>query len=195
MSNTDFKIVILGDTCVGKSSLVWRLLKNQFIETSESTIGAAYSTYSITVNNNPLRFEIWDTAGQERYNTLAPLYYRQAHVAIITYDLTEESTFERAKKWVKEIKQNNETFLYVLVATKYDLIDNNMHPLILKGKEYAESQNMVFFITSSKTGYNVMNLFDDIAIKMEPKVNEIKLKKQQKIMIHEINDKKNYCCY
>jgi small GTP-binding protein len=194
MASIDFKIVILGDASVGKSSIVLRLLQNRFVEASESTIGAAFSTYKTTINDKPMRFEIWDTAGQERYNSIAPLYYRKAHVAIIVYDLSEITTLEKAKKWVRELKQNNETNLYILVANKYDLINNNMHPFILEGKSYADSQNMIFFVVSAKSGLNVMELFNDIAKNMEPIIENIKLKKEKLLVYNETEQNKSFCC-
>ncbi|BAM39125.1 Rab5 GTPase [Theileria orientalis strain Shintoku] len=113
-----FKLVILGDTFVGKSCLVGRFVKNSFMEFQESTIGgtakpsthsltnnlAAFMTQTVRLDDCTVKFEIWDTAGQERYRTLAPMYYRGSAAAIIVYDITLKESFNQAKSWIKELK-------------------------------------------------------------------------------------------
>ncbi|XP_020866027.1 ras-related protein RABF2b [Arabidopsis lyrata subsp. lyrata] len=96
--------VLLGDVGAGKSSLVLRFVKDQFVEFQESTIGAAFFSQTLAVNDATVKFEIWDTAGQERYHSLAPMYYRGAAAAIIVFDVTNQASFERAKKWVQELQ-------------------------------------------------------------------------------------------
>ena len=83
-----YKLVLLGDSAVGKSSLVLRFVRGQFFEYQESTIGAAFLTQTVALNETTVKFEIWDTAGQERYHSLAPMYYRGAAAAIVVYDIT-----------------------------------------------------------------------------------------------------------
>ncbi|XP_071326217.1 RAB5A, member RAS oncogene family, b isoform X2 [Trachinotus anak] len=85
-----FKLVLLGESAVGKSSLVLRFVKGQFHEFQESTIGAAFLTQTVCLDDTTVKFEIWDTAGQERYHSLAPMYYRGAQAAIVVYDITNE---------------------------------------------------------------------------------------------------------
>lgn len=97
--------MLLGDSAVGKSSLVLRFVKKQFFEYQESTIGAAFLTQSVQLNDCVVKFEIWDTAGQERYHSLAPMYYRGAATAIVVYDITNRQSFTRAKSWVKELQR------------------------------------------------------------------------------------------
>ncbi|CAN1327695.1 Ras-related protein RABF2a [Linum perenne] len=102
--NINAKLVLLGDPGAGKSSLVLRFVKNQFVEFQESTIGAAFFSQTLAVTDVTVKFEIWDTAGQERYHSLAPMYYRGAAAAIIVYDITNPASFDRAKKWVQELQ-------------------------------------------------------------------------------------------
>ncbi|KAK7843368.1 ras-related protein rhn1 [Quercus suber] len=118
------KLVLLGDMGAGKSSLVLRFVKGQFLEFQESTIGAAFFSQTLAVNDATLKFEIWDTAGQERYHSLAPMYYRGAAAAIIVYDITNAESYARAKKWVQELqKQGNPTMVMALAGNKTDLED------------------------------------------------------------------------
>ncbi|GKV00272.1 hypothetical protein SLEP1_g12989 [Rubroshorea leprosula] len=111
-NNLNAKLVLLGDMGAGKSSLVLRFVKGQFLEFQESTIGAAFFSQTVAVNDSTVKFEIWDTAGQERYHSLAPMYYRGAAAGIIVYDITSTESFARAKKWVQELqKQGVHLFL------------------------------------------------------------------------------------
>jgi small GTP-binding protein len=91
-----YKLVLLGDSAVGKSSLVLRFVRGQFFEYQESTIGAAFLTQTVALNETTVKFEIWDTAGQERYHSLAPMYYRGAAAAIVVYDITNRVSTTRA---------------------------------------------------------------------------------------------------
>ncbi|OIV95698.1 hypothetical protein TanjilG_01492 [Lupinus angustifolius] len=123
-NNLNAKLVLLGDMGAGKSSLVLRFVKGQFLEFQESTIGAAFFSQTLAVNDATVKFEIWDTAGQERYHSLAPMYYRGAAAAIIVYDITSSDSFTRAKKWVQELqKQGNPNLVMALAGNKADLED------------------------------------------------------------------------
>ncbi|KAG0430229.1 hypothetical protein HPB47_022866 [Ixodes persulcatus] len=117
-----FKLVLLGESAVGKSSLVLRFVKGQFHEYQESTIGAAFLTQTVCLDETTVKFEIWDTAGQERYHSLAPMYYRGAQAAIVVYDITNQDTFGRAKTWVKELqRQASPSIVIALAGNKADL--------------------------------------------------------------------------
>ena len=121
-----FKLVLLGESAVGKSSVVHRFVKNTFDNMRESTIGAAFLTQSVTLPeiDATVKFEIWDTAGQERYKSLAPMYYRNAHAALCVYDITNSSSFQKAQNWIKELKkQAPEGIVICLVGNKADLED------------------------------------------------------------------------
>lgn len=119
-----FKLVLLGESAVGKSSIVHRFVKNTFDNMRESTIGAAFLTQSVHLpeSNTTVKFEIWDTAGQERYKLLAPMYYRNANAALCVYDITSRSSFSKAQDWIKELKkQAPEGIVICLVGNKVDL--------------------------------------------------------------------------
>merc|ERR1712010_423867 len=119
-----FKLVLLGDSAVGKSSLVLRFVRGQFFEYQESTIGAAFLTQNVSLNDYTVKFEIWDTAGQEKYHSLAPMYYRGAAAAIVVYDITRKATFQTLKNWVKELRQlGPENIVIAIAGNKCDLED------------------------------------------------------------------------
>ncbi|CAO3702572.1 unnamed protein product [Rhizopus stolonifer] len=158
------KLVLLGESSVGKSSLVLRYVNDQFDEFRESTIGAAFLSKTIKYDENTIvKFDIWDTAGQERYKSLTPIYYRNANCAVIVYDVTQASSLDRAKFWVDELqRQGQSNTLVALVANKFDL-ESSAAVDTAATREYAEENGFLFIETSAKTGHNVNELFTAIA--------------------------------
>ncbi|KAL8435383.1 hypothetical protein Efla_007633 [Eimeria flavescens] len=163
-----FKLVLLGDTSVGKSCLVVRFAKDEFYEYQESTIGAAFMTQSVDLGDCIVKFEIWDTAGQERYRSLAPMYYRQggAAAAVIVYDTTSRESFEGAKSWVAELQaiSDKSSLVMALAGNKTDLAADRAVKT-QEAQQFAEEQGIFFMETSAKTGKNVNELFYEIAAK------------------------------
>lgn len=158
-----FKLVLLGESAVGKSSLVLRFVKGQFQEFQESTIGAAFLTQTVCLDDVTVKFEIWDTAGQERYHSLAPMYYRGAQSAIVVYDITSQESFNRAKTWIKELqRQANPNIVIALAGNKTDLA-NKRAVEYQEAQAYAEENGLLFMETSAKTAMNVNDIFLAIA--------------------------------
>lgn len=161
-----FKLVLLGESAVGKSSLVLRFVKGQFHEYQESTIGAAFLTQTVCLEDTTVKFEIWDTAGQERYHSLAPMYYRGAQAAIIVYDITNMDSFGRAKVWVKELqRQASPNIVIALAGNKADLA-NSRAVECDEAQAYADENGLLFMETSAKTAKNVNEIFLAIAKKL-----------------------------
>lgn len=151
------KIVFLGDATVGKTSLIHRFIKKTFQVYTESTIGAAFNYYPLTTSNGTVvKLDIWDTAGQERYNSLVPLYYRDAKCAVIVFDLTNKDSYYHALKWIDKVKSE---FIY-LVGNKYDTFNGEAVHTLSNKQLY---NNVIYIETSAKTGYNIEELFMDIA--------------------------------
>lgn len=166
-----FKLVLLGESAVGKSSLVLRFVKGQFHDYQESTIGAAFLTQTVCLDDTTVKFEIWDTAGQERYHSLAPMYYRGAQAAIVVYDVTNPDTFNRAKSWVKELqRQASPNIVIALAGNKADLTAKHAVDFE-EARAYAEENALLFMETSAKTAKNVAEIFVSIAKKL-PKTDQ-----------------------
>lgn len=166
-----FKLVLLGESAVGKSSLVLRFVKDQFDDYRESTIGAAFLTQTIALDDHTtVKFEIWDTAGQERYKSLAPMYYRNANCAVVVYDITHATSLDKAKSWVKELqRQANENIIIALAGNKLDLVTEYPDKRAIStadAQAYAREAGLLFFETSAKTAENVRELFTAIARKL-----------------------------
>ncbi|KAL6578094.1 Ras-related protein rabf1 [Orobanche minor] len=159
--NLRVKLVLLGDSGVGKSCIVLRFVRGQFDPTSKVTVGASFLSQTIALQDcTTVKFEIWDTAGQERYAALAPLYYRGAAVAVVVYDITSPESFTKAQHWVKELqKHGSPDIVMALVGNKADLHEKREVP-VQDGFDYAEKNGMFFIETSAKTADNINQLFE-----------------------------------
>lgn len=168
MSRVDLKVVLLGNAAVGKTSLLERFINERFNEnlSYQNTIGAAFAAKQMEINGHNIVMGIWDTAGNERYDAMTRIYYRGAKAAVVCYDITMSNTFQKAKFWVRELRAIEEECKIYLVGTKTDILSN---PVILADPgidivtNYANGIQAKFFLTSSKTGENVAELFTEIA--------------------------------
>ncbi|KAH9800626.1 Rab5/RabF-family small GTPase [Citrus sinensis] len=191
--NIQVKLVLLGDMGTGKTSLVLRFVKGQFFDFQESTIGAAFFTQVLSLNEVTIKFDIWDTAGQERYYSLAPMYYRGAAAAIVAYDITSMDSFERAKKWVQELqRQGNPNLIMFLVANKVDL-EEKRKVKNEEGELYAQENGLSFLETSAKSAHNVNELFYEIAKRLA----EVNPSRQTGMKLHTESHgggRRGFCC-
>ncbi|XP_043222621.1 ras-related protein Rab-24-like isoform X2 [Amphibalanus amphitrite] len=161
------KVVMVGKAFAGKTCLCTRYLHKSFPTSNSNTVGAAYGAEYRFYKNDKIKFEIWDTAGSERYESWLPLYMRESTAAVVCYDLTNAEHWEKAKKYVDEIKLRVEGCRIYLVGTKLDVIQKqgrtarqvDFHDAV----DYADSVRAVCVLeTSSLTGYNVVEVFDRI---------------------------------
>lgn len=161
------KMVLLGDTGVGKSCLVLRYVRGQFDPGSKVTIGAAYMSHSTTLDTGAtVRFEMWDTAGQERYRSLAPLYYRGAGAAAVVFDITDAESFTKAQYWVSELQKTaSPDIVIVLVGNKADL-EPKRAVSHSTAQSYADNNGMLYVESSAKTSDGVAHIFEVVATKL-----------------------------
>ena len=187
-------LVLLGQVAVGKTSIVRRRIKNKFDSYSESTIGAAFSTYSSYYGNKLVRFEIWDTAGQERYKCITPLYYRNATSVFLVYDITDRTTFNAVQDYIHEIRKYNcRNPVIVLVGNKCDLERRRKIPTS-EGQSIADKHDIFFIEISAKTSLNLDKAFELVANNLDKVILE---PKKKSIDLSAINSDENNgygCC-
>ncbi|KAF3778625.1 Ras-related protein [Nymphaea thermarum] len=157
-----FKVVLIGDSGVGKSNLLSRFTRNEFSLESKSTIGVEFATRSLNVDGKVIKAQIWDTAGQERYRAITSAYYRGAVGALLVYDVTRHSTFENVERWLRELRDHTDPNIVVmLIGNKSDL----RHLVTVStqdGKAFAERESLYFMETSALEATNVENAFSEV---------------------------------
>ncbi len=159
-----FKIIIIGDCGVGKSSLSLRATKNEFIESYKATIAFEFYIFNIKINNLNINLQIWDTCGQEEYRSLITSFYKNSSLAIIVYAIDNIISFNNVDSWIKDLKQySNPNIKIILIGNKNDLNDKRQIEFE-KGNQFAKDYNLdLFFETSAKSGFNVQNILIDAA--------------------------------
>jgi len=172
------KVVLLGDSGVGKSSIALRFVTDEFCPYSEATIGASFMSKSIVIPalsksdsneskaERSIGFKIWDTAGQEKYRSLAPMYYRGSSIAILVFDITNSATFAALHDWATELQQNGPRDLVLVVCgNKLDMQDFRKVDRSV-GEEYAKEIGAWYVETSAKTGVGVEEMFFEVAARV-----------------------------
>uniref|UniRef100_A0A183C8R1 Ras-related protein Rab-11A n=1 Tax=Globodera pallida TaxID=36090 RepID=A0A183C8R1_GLOPA len=157
-----FKVVLIGDSGVGKSNLLSRFTRNEFNLESKSTIGVEFATRSIQVDAKTVKAQIWDTAGQERYRAITSAYYRGAVGALLVYDIAKHVTYENVERWLKELRDHSDqNIVIMLVGNKSDLRHLRAVPTD-EAKAYAERNQLSFIETSALDATNVESAFTNI---------------------------------
>ncbi|KAH3774069.1 ras-related protein Rab-22A-like isoform X1 [Dreissena polymorpha] len=201
MSVREVKLCLLGESGVGKSSIVLRFVRDQYKENLESTIGASFMTKQVVLDGKTYIFQIWDTAGQEKYRSLAPMYYRGAAAAIVVYDVTREASFPAVRDWIRELQRAASGNIVLAIAgNKCDLSDLR-EVSKQKAKELAEELGAIFTETSALTSANIQTLFEEIARRLpandmlmysDSMASNIHLRNSHRIT--EDRRKKSSCC-
>jgi len=154
-----FKILIVGNSCAGKTNILCRFADNIFHESFLPTIGVDFRIRSLEVDNKSIKLQIWDTAGQERFKTITATYYKGAHGCILVYDITDRQSFQDIENWLGEVRQHaSANIVKILVGNKCDMKDQRQVSY-QEGKEFAESLGMQFLETSAKDKINIDEAF------------------------------------
>ncbi|KAG6513516.1 ras-related protein RABA5c-like [Zingiber officinale] len=156
-----FKVVIVGDSAVGKSNLLSRYARNEFDPHSKATIGVEFQTQSMAIEGKEVKAQIWDTAGQDRFRAVTSAYYRGAFGALVVYDVSRRSTFDSVARWLDELNTYNSdsTVAKMLVGNKCDL-SAIREVSIEEGKRFAETEGLFFMETSALNCTNVKTAFE-----------------------------------
>lgn len=154
-----FKVVLIGDSAVGKSQLLNRFARNEFTLDSKATIGVEFQTRTIVVDHKTIKAQIWDTAGQERYRAVTSAYYRGAVGAMLVYDITKRQTFDHVARWLEELRSHaDNNIVIMLVGNKTDL--STLRTVTTEdAKEFAEKEGLFFLETSALEATNVESAF------------------------------------
>ncbi|CAK9217752.1 unnamed protein product [Sphagnum jensenii] len=157
-----FKVVLIGDSGVGKSNLLSRFTRNEFCLESKSTIGVEFATRSIQVDGKTIKAQIWDTAGQERYRAITSAYYRGAVGALLVYDITKHVTYENVERWLKELRDHADSNIVImLVGNKSDL--KHLRGVSTEDAQaFSEKEGLSFIETSALEATNVEKAFQRI---------------------------------
>ena len=154
-----FKVLLIGNSSVGKSSLLLRFVDNQWSDLFVPTIGVDFKIRTMEIDNKNVKLQIWDTAGQERFKNITASYYRGAHGIFVVYDISDMESFKNINNWLIEIEKNaNKNVYKILVGNKCDLEDKRTVSY-QQGKELAETYGMQFIETSAKSNTNVDEAF------------------------------------
>lgn len=193
-----FKLLIIGDSGVGKSSLLLRFADNTFSGNYITTIGVDFKIRTILLNGERVKLQIWDTAGQERFRTITSTYYRGTHGVIVVYDVSSGESFANVKRWLHEIEQNCDVVNRILVGNKDDMPDRKV-VLTEDAQRFASQMGIQLFETSAKDNKNVEEMFNAITQQV------LLTKKEQKEQASNLTDtitvgkgrkptKKSKCC-
>jgi len=199
------KVILIGDSGVGKTNIMSKFLKNQFMENSKATVGVEFGSKLFIHENHKIKAQIWDTAGQEKYKAITGAYYKGSKGALVIYDITRKETFANIEKWVNDLKTAGDPKItIIIIGNKSDLADKRQ---ITKeeGEEKAKSFGCAFLETSAFNGENIDKAFDimvkeiyekfssdtggDEHIESDTKVEDIKLDRDKV----DINKKKKCC--
>lgn len=194
-----FKIILVGNADIGKTSMLSRFVDDVYSENYVSTIGVDFKIKMLEVNKKDIKMQIWDTAGQDRFRTITSTYYRGSHGIVIAFDITDKESFSNINTWLAEVNRyvNDPQIIYMLIGCKSDLEAKRVIPYETAA-EYAENNGMLYFEISAKTGKNIDIAFESLTVNMiaksENKNNRLQLKSDEVQLLIRTNNKQNSCC-
>ena len=191
-----YKVLLLGDSTVGKTCFLLRYCDKTFQEAHLSTIGLDYRLKSMTLaNGKHIKLQIWDTAGQDRFRAITKNYYKGANGIILIYDVTNIQSFENVKNWIAQIKEEaNPNAIIYLAGNKIDVNESQKAVKTEDGKKIADELTIKFYETSAKNGINVNEIFEDLVEKIDEIYSKIGVPKAEvKNKLYKAKTKKSFC--
>ena len=154
------KVILIGDSAVGKTNIMSKYLKGEFMENSKATVGVEFGSKLFTIDNHKIKAQIWDTAGQEKYKAITGAYYKGSKGAFVVYDITRKETFESVDKWINDLKSSGDPkLIIIIIGNKCDL-EEKREILKEQGEEKAKSFGCAFLETSALSGDNIDKGFE-----------------------------------
>nr|XP_058972215.1 ras-related protein Rab-10-like [Pocillopora verrucosa] len=188
-----FKLILVGDSGVGKTDILFRFSDDAFNTTFQTTIGIEFMMKTIELQGKKIKLQIWDTAGQERFHTITSAYYRGAMGVMLVYDITQEKTFDNIPKWLRDIEENAPDVEMMILGNKCHMDDRRVVTKE-RGEQIAREHGIRFFEISAETNVNIEQAFytlaEDILKKQLTKDNE---ETSQNIRVNNIQEKKSSC--
>ena len=167
-----FKVVLVGDSFVGKTNIMSKYLKNEFHEDSKATVGVEFGSRQFNIEGHVVKAQIWDTAGQERYKAITSAYYKGAKGAFIVYDITRKESFDNVSKWAEQLKSTaDKNLTIIIVGNKTDLEDQRQITSE-EGQNKANSLESAFIETSAASGSNLDKAFEMMINEVYKKCHE-----------------------
>jgi len=161
-----FKLILIGNSGVGKSSIIQRYMKKTFEDSYKCTIGVDFLMKTLEIKGKTVKLQLWDTAGQEKYKSMVSSYYRGANVALVVFDITNHSSFDSLPLWIENYYKNGpEQKNIILIGNKKDLVENRQVTQE-EAETFSETNNMMYFETSAKEGDNIEYIFTYAAEKL-----------------------------
>merc|ERR1712086_1146662 len=161
--SVDAKVVVIGNTGVGKTCIVLRYVQGKFVMHTASTIGASFMIKKLHLEQCRLTLQIWDTAGQERFRSMGPMYYRGAAAAIVVFDITSEDSFQSLQQWIDELRNNSDENIILAIACNKSDLSAQRAVALKRAQDYAKSVGAIIHETSAKASKGIEDLFVDIS--------------------------------
>lgn len=195
-----FKIVLIGDSGVGKTNMMTQYLRKEFNENSKATVGVEFGSKVMEIEGKQVKAQIWDTAGQERYKSITSAYYKGAKGAFVVYDITRKETFESVDKWISDLNHSaDKNLIIILVGNKSDLEEQRQVQTV-EGEEKAKNKEMCFFETSALNGNNLEKAFEFLLKKVyekhksEPENEDNFIEESDVKNLEDIKTEEKKCC-
>jgi len=191
-----YKIILVGESGVGKSSILVRFTDNTFTPHFAPTLGVDFNVKTIRnkETGQTVKLQLWDTAGQERFKSITQTFYRGSHGVIVVYDVTDPKSFDRCKNWVEDINQNTQDgMIIILVGNKSDLTSQKKVSTE-QGQALADSLNIKFLETSAKENFGVTQVFDMLVQDIEATMKNTEQVKERQMNLNDPTTQKKSCC-
>ena len=196
------KVILIGDSAVGKTNIMSKYLKNQFMEDSKATVGVEFGSKLFNINGHNIKAQIWDTAGQEKYKAITGAYYKGSKGAFVVYDITKKDTFDSVDKWIHDLKSTGDPKMTIMIiGNKLDL-EHKREVLKEQGEEKARSFGCAFLETSAFSGDNIEKGFEMMISEIFKKYGNDSLEdddfgtveRGEHIKLEKKENKKKGCC-
>ena len=204
----NYKIILVGDSGVGKTCILMRAVNNRYTDAYQATIGFEFLLLYFQVNDVKIKLQIWDTCGQEIYRSLIQGFFRNTTATVLVYSKTNRSSFDNLGMWIKDIKNNTEQDMPILlIGNKCDEENRNIDVTKEEGEEYSKQYNLKYFNeTSAKNGYNINEIFEEVAkivykeyylkrkSRQQQKIGKMTLEKKEDKDNNDFKKSKKKCC-